>query len=202
MLTDLGPPAVLPAVLVTISDLARREGVSKQAISKRVARFAAENKLTVHDGPRGSRLVSLAEFDRVVGQTADLGRTAAAATVRRAAEPSASHAFTSEQARHKAYQADLAQLDLEERLGRLVPTAKLAEAGSRIAEAANRVIDAFAGRADDVAAAVHKDGTPGARAELRTMSRDLRAALARELVGLADLAARGTAPAPPADDFA
>lgn len=202
MMTDLGAPGDLPAVLVTISDLAQRKGVSKQAISKRVARLVAENRLTVHDGSRGTRLVSLAEYDRVIGETADLARTAAAATVKRAAEPTAASVYTGEQTRHMAARADLALLALEERRGTLVQVDKLAEAGARIADALNRVLESFAGRADDIAAAVHKDGVTGARGVMKTLSRDAREALARELERLADLVGRGSASAPPADDLA
>lgn len=193
MLTDAAGTVDGPALLLTISDLAKRKGVSKQAISKRVARLQSEGRLTTHEGARGGKLISMAEYDRVVGEVSDLGRETAAATVKRAAAfvpgANAGPVYTDEQARLAAYKADLAQLDLNERLGKLVEVEKLAEAGARIAEALVRVIEGLVGRADEVAAAVAKDGRTGARDALKVASRDLREALARELVALADVTA-------------
>ena len=203
MLTDLKVTVDRPAaLLLTITELAKRKGVSKQAVSKRVARLQTEGKLTIHAGERGSRLVSLAEFDKAIGETTDLGRETAAATVRgsRAVDPVAGHVYTDEQARHMAYKADLARLDLDERLGKLVAVDKFADAGARIAEALVRVLDGLASRADDVASAVAKDGVTGARAVLKGMGRDLREALNRELVTLADLAGAQPVQATPDED--
>jgi DNA-binding MarR family transcriptional regulator len=184
MLTDAitgvdGRPAGL---VLTIADIARRKGVSKQAVSKRVARLEAIGALTTHPGPRGTVLVSLAEYDRAVGETSELAYAQAPAK-----PADAEHVYTREQAREKAYKADLAKLDLDERLGKLVAVEALASAAGAVAEAMVRAIDQMPGRADDLAAAVGKDGTTGARAALKTIARELRETLARELARLADI---------------
>lgn len=182
--------------MLSIADIARRKGVSKQAISKRVARLEQLGQIATQKGPRGTVLVSLAEYDRAVGETSELAHVQAPQP-KIAAAVDAEHVYTREQAREKAYAADLKKLDLDERLGKLVPIEDLAAAGGRIAETLVRQIDQMSGRAGELAAAVAKDGETGARSFLRTMGRDLREVLARELAALADVARRDrTTPAP------
>ena len=169
--------------LLTIAELARQKGVSKQAISKRVGRLTDIGQIQTRAGPRGTVLVNLAEYDRAVGETTEF------AHVQAKSAPTASaveHSYTEAQAREKTYQAELRRLDLDERLGKLIPVDKLAEAGARVAEAMVRAIDGLTARADEIAASVARDGVNGARATLRIVTRELRETLARELGALAD----------------
>lgn len=171
---------------VTVSDLARQRGIDKSAVSRRVARFEADGLIEARSGPRGSKLINVAAFDRLVGETGDAFRSQAPAVPGRLSSSlpvsdANNPILAQEQAKRVAYQAELARLDLEERLGKLLPVADVVEAMTRCAEAMVRAIDQLPGRADDVAAAVAKDGAAGARAYMRTMARDLRDVLAREL---------------------
>jgi DNA-binding MarR family transcriptional regulator len=54
-----------PAGFATISELGRLRGVHKAAISRRVARLEAQGVLQSQRGDRGTKLVNIAEFDRV-----------------------------------------------------------------------------------------------------------------------------------------
>ena len=176
-------------VLVTVSELARQKGVSKLAISKRIAALEARNAIKTFAGERNARLVSLAEYDRAVGETSELAH---AQTPRKPLRSDSAPVdpdeivYAREQAREKAYAADLKKIDLDKALGLLVPVEQIAEAAGRMAERLVRQLDQLVSRADDVAAAVAKDGVAGARAVLKTLARETREAMARDLEHLAD----------------
>lgn len=172
---------------VSVSDLAARKGVTKQTIAEKVARLEAQGLLSTRPGKGRAKLVNLAEFDRAIGETGDAIREMAAASARPSAAPmpvapdGADPILAKEQARRVAYQADLAKLDLDERLGKLLPVEHVTAAMVRCAEALTRTLEQMPTRADDLAAAVAKEGVTGARAFLRAMARDMRALLAREM---------------------
>lgn len=173
--------------MLSIADIARRKGVSKQAISKRVARLEQLGQIATHKGPRGTVLVSLAEYDRAVGETSELAHVQAPQP-KVTAVADAEHSYTREQAREKAYAADLKKLDLDERLGKLVPIEHVQQAAVRLAETLVRLLDQLPTRSDDIAAAVGKEGSPGARRVLKEIGRDARETMARELERLAETA--------------
>lgn len=174
-------------LMLSIADIARRKGVSKQAISKRVARLEQLGQIATHKGPRGTVLVSLAEYDRAVGETSELAHVQAPQP-KVTAVADAEHSYTREQAREKAYAADLKKLDLDERLGKLVPIEHVQQAAVRLAETLVRLLDQLPTRSDDIAAAVGKEGSPGARRVLKEIGRDARETMARELERLAETA--------------
>ncbi|WP_316234978.1 hypothetical protein [Bradyrhizobium sp. SZCCHNR1058] len=164
---------------LSVSEIARQRGKSRQAIAKRVAELVEAGKLETRPGPAGTKLVNLAQFDRAVGETGDAFKEAAAETraeQETGADP-ASPALRDHQARAAQYSADLKFLDLEERLGRLVPAAEVKEAGQRAAEAIVRIVDRLPTFAEAVAVATAKDGTQGARAALKDIARELRASI-------------------------
>jgi DNA-binding MarR family transcriptional regulator len=168
---------------VSLAELARLRGVSKQAITKRVDRLEQRGAVATWRGARGARLISVAAFDRATEETTDAVRAGNGA---QADAPIASPKLAQAQALRAGYAAELARLDLEERKGNLVPTAEVAAAMTECATALARGIDQLPARADDLASAVAKDGTAGARALMRTIARDLRATLAREMKLKAD----------------
>jgi hypothetical protein len=165
---------------LSVSEIAREKGKSRQAIAKRVAELVEARKLTTRPGQNGTKLVNLAAFDLAVGETGDAVKEGAAETraeIEIGAEPT-SPALRDHQARSAQYSADLKYLELEERLGRLVPVAEVKEAAQRAAEAIVRIVDRLPTFAEGVATATAKDGTQGARAALKDIARELRAAIA------------------------
>ena len=56
---------------VSISDLARCEGVTKTAISRRVTRLAAQDKLKTRTGKNGVKEVNLDQYERLTGKHFD-----------------------------------------------------------------------------------------------------------------------------------
>ena len=169
---------------LSVSEIAQQKGVSKQAVSKRVARLEASGAIKTRRGPRGKALINIAEYDRAIGETGDLAHAQAPddAPLFAAADPvseTASATYSREQAREKSYKA--------ERLGKLVAVNDVAAAGSKIADALVRAIDQLPTRAGELLAASERGGVEGIRAVLRTMGRELRDRASSELVALADV---------------
>jgi DNA-binding IscR family transcriptional regulator len=165
---------------LSISEIARLKGKSRQAIAKRVAPLVAHGLLDARLGKNGTKLINLAQFDRAVGEVGDAIKEGAAETRAEieADEAPASPALRDHQARAAQYAADLKFLDLEERLGRLVPVAEVEDAAAKCAEATVRIIDRLPTYADSIASAVGKDGPAGARAKLKDIARELRNGIA------------------------
>ena len=163
----------------TISELARMRGCDKSAISRRVKRL--EEQGLVHPRKeRGVKLVNVAEFLRAADEHTDGIREANG----RATLPSnfaTDPVLAREQARKTAIAADLAQLDLDERLGKLVRVDRVEAAMARCGGAFVRAVDQMRSRAEDCAAAVARDGAAGARKFLAEEGRRLREVIANEM---------------------
>jgi len=188
---------------LSISDLAKHKGLSKQSLAERVVRFEAAGKLTTRPGPGRSKLVNVAEFDRAAGEIGDLAREQGAATRRGAASPPAPAAFappvdpdapvyTVEQARNMAYKAELARLDLEERQGKIVSVETVRAAAMRAGEEIVRVLERLPQAADELAVALTKEGSHGVRLALKQIGLSLRNDIAAALSEATTDALRGT----------
>jgi len=168
-------------LMLSVSEVARMKGVSKEAVSKRVKRFEAQGLIATRT-ERGQKLVPLAEYDRLIDETTDFaklrGETAPAAARAPARSTDENPVYVQEQARKLRYEADLKQIALKRQLGEIVAIADVERAMARCAEVIVRRIDRLPGLADELAGAVGKGGVDAARAWLRDTARDLRQALA------------------------
>jgi hypothetical protein len=188
-------PNTTDAGWVSISELARLKGLGKAAVSERVSGFVARGLLSTRPGKGKIKLVNLAAFDRVAGETTDLARAAGAETKRQHQAspqmPSPSDplapVYTSEQARHMAYKAESARLDLEERQGKILQVDAVSAAIASAGEAIARAVDQMPAIADDLAAAVAQTGAAGARTLLKARTREIREMMARELAAVLNL---------------
>lgn len=208
---------------LSISDLAKHKGLSKQALAERVARFVTAGKVTTRPGPGRAKLVNVAEFDRAAGEIGDLAREQGAATRRgatlapppaptvRQSDPDAP-VYTVEQARSMAYKAELLRLELQEKEGKIVSVEAVRAAASRAGEEIVRILERLPQAADDLAVALTKEGAHGVRLALKrvglAMRTDIAAALAeatteslrgapREGVPSAEMVHGGGEPEPP-----
>jgi len=179
---------------LSVSDLAAQRGMAKQTLSERAARFEAKGLLRTRPGKGRAKLINVAEFDRACGASTDVVRALNGGASLDApkppaetekADPSASEVLTRENARRAAYTADLAKLELDERLGKLVALDDIVSATVRLGDKIVRQIDQLPTRAEEFAVAVAKDGSAGARAMLKKFAFDLREGIARELAALA-----------------
>lgn len=177
-------------VWLTITELADRLGVRKSTVSEKVAALTADGLIETKPGKGRTKLVHLASYLRATGQAGDAAKEAGAATrAALAAEtalpladapPTASNnpTFRDAQTREKELAADLKELELKQRLGELVAVADLAGVAEQAAEQMVAALDRLPTRAEDMAAAVGRDGTAGARAQYKRDARDLRASIA------------------------
>jgi biotin operon repressor len=175
---------------LSISDIAEQKGKSRQAIHKRVTQLEAEGKVETRPGANGTKLVNLAQYDRAVGETGDAFKEAAAETRAEndgSSEPS-SPVLRDHQSRNAQYSADLKYLELEERLGRLVPIEEAKEGGIKIGEAVVKILGRLPTFAEQITAAAVRDGVAASRALLKDIERDMRTAIAAELSRIAGAA--------------
>lgn len=196
------PPDTADGLWVSITDLAKMRGVTKQTIAEKVRRLESEGRLSCREQGRGRpKLVNVAAFDIAVAETGDAIRAEAAAR-RRGSEhdplpppqdpPSGDPVLSREQARLAAYKADLAQIELDKRRGQLIDVESVQAAMVRASEVLVQRIERLPSRADDLAAAVAGEGVNGARQFLKQMARELREALAQDM----RLLSTADAPAP------
>ncbi|QKV20253.1 winged helix-turn-helix domain-containing protein [Oricola thermophila] len=172
-------------VWITVAELAKRKGVSRQAAAKRVASLEAAGKIETRKRGR-SRLVELAAYDRAVDEVGDAAKESAAETTRQPASP----ALRDHQAERAKYEARLKALDLAERERKLLPIDGehgIEAAATRIGVALAKSFDGLARYADDIAAAVSKEGTTGARRVLKDIARSERQKIADMLAAIASV---------------
>lgn len=173
---------------LSVTDLAKAKGVSKPAITQIIQRWA-QIGTPVSTRKEGKKLlVNVAEFDRIKGEVGDLVRDQTPEATPGTGDP----VFAREQARRMAYDADLKQLELDEKLGNLVPTANADKAGAELTAMLNRACEQIPARAEDMAAAVAKDGVAGGRSWLKLAMVDLRNRFADELERIIANAVNGT----------
>lgn len=171
-----------------MSALAKAKGVSKQAVSKNLERWAAAGRPVATRKDGRSVLVNVAEYDTA---KAEVGDPVHLLTEERKREPGnepSDPTLAREQARRAGYDADLKFIEREKQLGRLVEIAELERAAIDCGEAMVRVLDQLATRAEEVAAAVAKDGVIGARAVLKAIAKDVRTRAAQEFAKLPTIA--------------
>lgn len=196
---------------VTISEVARRRGVDKAVVSRRVAKLVADGVLTTLPGERGSKLVNLAAYDHATGATTDFGKVLGAETkkimagapvsARTASYPVPSGADVlpegseagenADVVRHRAAKADQAVYDAEKAKLDYVTARKLVlpiagkhgveEAMVAVAEKIVTAIERIPTRAADITAAVSNEGELGARKVLKDITHKLREMIAAEM---------------------
>lgn len=174
---------------LSVSGLARQRGVDKAAISRRLARYEAQGLMKSRLGKGGVKLINVAEFDRAAGEATDAvrelnGSGAGAPAMGIAAAPG-DPILAREQARRASYDADLKKLELEERLGELIPVGDVREAIAALGETFVRALDQMPSRAEEGFAEATKGGLAGFRIFLRSLANGVRDTVERDLKALA-----------------
>lgn len=104
---------------ITVAELARRKGVSKQTAAEKVNRLEGEGRIATRKEGR-SRLVELASYDRAVGAVGDAAKEIGAQTKRDEANPETSGLRDAQTDRAK-YEARLKALEFAEKTGLVIP---------------------------------------------------------------------------------
>jgi DNA-binding IscR family transcriptional regulator len=173
-----------PDLWLSISELAVSRGVTKGPLSRRVARLEEQGLLQARPGSRGSKLINVAEFDRVTNATTDIVRATngGAAAPERQDRGGGSEkeglVYSQEQARNASYSAELKWLELEERRKNLCRKEDVISATATCADLVVREIEGLSHYADEIAAAVGVDGAVGARRVLKQAIFELRNSIA------------------------
>lgn len=167
MLTELSSDAVL----LTVTEISDRHGVSKQATSRRVKRLVNQHDLAVERDAAGRIVkVDVAAYENLIGYVGDQSKARAKADPKPIAEGSLD-AIRLDDAKVMLRRR---QLDLSLQLGKTVPVDRLESAidaaGGEIASVLNQLPNAT----DDLAAAFTESGVQGLRKALQKLARDTR----------------------------
>jgi hypothetical protein len=187
-----------PALWISISELARRRGISQQAVSDRISRFG--DKIELRPGRGRERLVNIVQFDQLTGDNSFLPQTAAAATVRmlensplalaQPAAPGGGGRSISDVQREKLlYDTGLTALKYAEARSEVLPIGGehgIEQATREIGDAFRQAVGRLHMRAAEAVAVGAKDGVIGMRALLKSAERDILRSLATALAAIGD----------------
>ena len=161
---------VTPAALMwCASQVAKRDGISVQAVTRKVRHLAEKHGLTIERDSRG-RIVAfnIAQYDHLRNRYADPSKAQVASA------PSMDGTADSydEALRQKTWiEAERARLKLDEERGELVRRAELADAAAQCGERIARMAYRFVNSADEHTAIAVKDGANGLRAAYKVFVR-------------------------------
>ena len=185
----------------SIGEIAARDGISKQAVSKTVKRLLETAELPVERDGRGRIVkVSLAHYDhareRLTNPAKSPVRAETDATITSPATRPVAVGDSFDEARRQAEWLKVGREKLRHQaeVGLLVRADMLAEALTTAGREIQTIMMRLPNRADDLALAVSKEGQHGARLLLRTIATDLCGQFADRLAQIA-------APAPENDDL-
>lgn len=178
---------------VSVSDLAKIKGISRQTASEKVGRLEKEGRLTTRMNGR-LRMVELATYDRIVGQVGDGAREIGQQTRRGTVAPTlpgTGTALRDSQADKALYEAKLKALDFGERTGQLLPLQGehgLEAALVKVSDKIVRDLGAPMNWVTDLMDAA-RNGEPALRRVMQGKIRELRKTVAEHLMALAGEAA-------------
>lgn len=181
--------ATPPALMMSIADIARRDGVTKPAVSKSVKRLVEKHGLTVtRDGQGRVAAVNVAEYDDLRGQYDD------PAHEQRGAAPEKPTTYEDARTRQALYDGERSRIRLAQEIGDLVWRRDVELAMASAGEQIGRTIDQLAGVVDELAAAYTQGGLQALRVKLKELTHKVRSDIADILEASAADAAE-TAPA-------
>lgn len=175
-----------PRVLWTISQIAARDGISKQAVSKVVQALIADHDLPVERDTRGrvSR-VSLAHYDHHRGQFANPAKVLAARPAKSVPEGDRGDSFEEARRQNEWLKVEREKLDQARERKLLVRVDTLSEALDRAGREIQAIVSRLPNKADEVALAGAKEGVHGVRVLLRDIAFKLSTEVADRLAELA-----------------
>jgi hypothetical protein len=182
----------------SIGRIGERDGVSKQAVSKKVKALVSAHGLQVDLDARGRiAAVNVAAYDHLRERFGDPSKAQAPARPAAAGElplaPGTARAPAAdsydEAKRQQAWiDATRAGMRLAEDKKELIRVAAVVDAVSECGIEIARIVDRLPMVADDLAAAVGRSGAHGVRVELKNLARKLRADIAAALAAIAGAA--------------
>ena len=193
MLTEAQVPEIAPhEAMLTVSEIAERDGISRQAVSKRVKDLVAKHGLTTRRAPNGSVLaVNVVQYDLLRERFGDQSQV----RVRKdpAPIPSAPPVVDSksydEATRRRAWlEMEKRRLEVAELRGKLIRADKYAEAVGRCGAELVSVIELLPQKADALSVELKCDDVHQVRLALKRLAYEMRADLAKKFEALAEAA--------------
>ncbi|WP_141245801.1 hypothetical protein [Mesorhizobium sp. WSM3862] len=179
-------------VMATPADVAARDGVTKQAVTKLVRRLVDVHDLPVERDAR-DRIIrfSLAHYDHYRGEFASSEKIAAAARKDAPSAPSANSSTSRDEAlRQEAWlKVGREKLRRQEHIGQLVRADRMREALTVCGREIQSSIARLQNKADDMALAVSREGAHGLRVLLRSIAFELNTEIADRLGAIVEKAA-------------
>lgn len=176
------------AVMMTVAEIARRDGVSKPTVSLHIKRLVERSGLTVERDAQGRvASVNVAEYDHLRGFVGDPSKAQAPARSRPSGrlDLPAGESYDEALRQKTWHEAERRRIELDALKGALVRRDRLTEATLRVAADIVRTVDRIPASADDLAAAVARDGAHGLRLALKKLATSLRADIASALEAIA-----------------
>lgn len=171
-------------LLMNQSEYAKHRGVSKQAISKSKDKLvfdAASGKIDVAASDRAlgdvRQRVNIGDDDIAGDGSADPGAGGSGGYV----PPAETGRLTQARTATEIYRARLAQLEYDERVGKLLQLEDVTRSMRLCAEAIARDIELLPLSAEELAVAFQKDNLPGLRSALRGLARKTLETLAKNM---------------------
>lgn len=184
-----------PVVWSTIGEIASRDGISRQAVSKALAALVERGVVDVERDGRGRiARFSLAQFDHHRDRYANPAKVAAGRAASSApavamapqGQQSSSDSFDEARRRNEWLKFERAQLEHDEQKGLLVRADTVRQGVETAGREALAIIMRLPNRADELALSVSKEGVHGLRVMLRQVASDLATDIAKRLAELAD----------------
>lgn len=179
------------SIMATPAEVAARDGVTKQAVTKLVRRFVDEHSLPVERDAR-ERIVrfSLAHYDHFRGEFASSEKVASARKEPPSASPVNSSTSRDEALRQEAWlKVGREKLRRQEHIGQLVRADRMRDALTVCGREIQSTIARLQNKADDMALAVSREGAHGLRVLLRQIAFELNTEIADRLGAIVATAA-------------
>lgn len=184
------------AVMWTVKAVADRDGISKQAVSKRARKFADEQSLIVERDGLGRILrLNVVQYDQLRGRFGDPAKAQAPKPKAEQRAP-AKDSFDEARRVQAWHDAELSRLKIEEAKRELIRVDALLPVIDEARETIAGVVQRLPNVADDLAAAVAREGSHGARVFLGQEATRLLTEIADALLAAKAALAQGQEVAP------
>ena len=171
-------------VYMPVAAIAQRDGVTRQAISKQVARLIEKHGLEVRRDHNGRVAgVNVVHFDKLMNRFGDSAQIRSKPQPQPEPESPAGDTLDQARIRKLALDTELQRLNLDEQRGLLVRHDIIGESIQRLGEELARTVD-LTQHADGIAAAFTRAGLHGLRIELKTLTARLRTDMADRCAAL------------------
>lgn len=173
-----------PRVMWSISQIATRDGISKQAVSKIVKALIESTDIPVERDGRGRvSSLSLAHYDHHRSQFTNPAKTAAPRHEPTSGTSPIARSDSFDEARRQGewLKVEREKLRRQEELKQLIRADMLADALTICGKEIQNIVSRLQNKADEVALAISKEGVHGVRLLLRKLAFDLNIEIADKL---------------------